>query len=86
MNYTYQETSESGSFSQPWGNDVSHASSIKELRHALERWQDSHNRVGSDERDASLVVWKGTLEDVTDVYPEFILKPGPRGGMIRESY
>jgi hypothetical protein len=85
MKYTYQTISESGSFSAPWGDDVEHASSVRELRRALEHWQDSHNRVGSDEQDASLMVWKSELDDVTDIYPEFILKGGPRGGVVKES-
>jgi hypothetical protein len=85
MKYTYQETSESGSFSNPAGSDVSHASSLPQLRRALERWQDSHGQVGSDEKDASLMVWKGELDDVTDVYPDFVLKSGVRGGMVKES-
>jgi hypothetical protein len=78
--YTYQTVSESGSFSSPEGSDVEHARSKRDLRRALERWQDDHGRVGSDEQLASLVVWKGELDDVTDVYPDFEVKPGPRGG------
>jgi hypothetical protein len=79
--YTYQTISESGSFSSPEGADVGHARNKRDLRRALERWQDSHDRVGSDEQLASLIVWKGELDDVTDVYPDFEVKPGPRGGV-----
>lgn len=85
MNYTYQEISESGSFGHPMGDDVNHASNLRELSRALEHWQDAHDRVGSDPQLASLMVWKGTLDDVTDIYPEFELKPGPRGGVIRSN-
>ena len=83
--YTYQEVSESGSFSNPEGTDVGHARNKRDLRRALERWQDSHDRVGSDEQLASLIVWRGELDDVTDVYPDFEVKPGPRGGARFES-
>ena len=86
MKYTYQENSESCSFASPEGSDVGHATSLPGLRRALERWQDSHERVGSDEKDASLLVWKKAHhDDVTDMYPDFILRPGPRGGVIFET-
>ena len=78
--YTYQTVSESGSFGSPEGSDVEHARNKRDLRRALERWQDAHDRVGSDEQLASLIVWKGEFDDVTDVYPDFEVKPGPRGG------
>ncbi len=80
MKYTYQTISESGSFSSPEGTDVSHASSKRDLRRALERWQYSHSRVGSDETQASLLVWKGELDDVQDVYPDFEVTSGPKLG------
>jgi len=81
MNYTYQECSNSGSFSPPNGTNVSHATSKRQLVRALEYWQAWHNRVGSDEREASLLVWEGTLDDVTDIYPDFEVKTGPRMGV-----
>lgn len=81
MNYTYQEISESGNWSMPDGKDVHHAKSKRELRDALERWGDQNERY-NDRKDASLRVWKGTLDDITDIYPDFDLKFGPRGGVI----
>jgi len=80
MNYTYQTMSESGSFSSPEGTDVQHATSKRQLRNALERWQDTHSRVGSDECQASLLVWRGTHEDVTDMYPDLEVATGPKMG------
>lgn len=82
MNYTYQRSTESGSFAAPDGTDVEYARNKKELHLALERWQDDHDRLGADCQQAELVVWKGTLDDVTDQYPDFVIKGGPRGGMI----
>lgn len=81
MNYTYQEISESGNWSLPGGTDVHHATSKRQLRNALERWADTNDRY-NDRRDAWLRVWAGHLGDVTDVYPEFDVKEGPRGGMV----
>lgn len=82
MNYTYQELSNSGNWSNPWGADVEHASSMPQLRRALERWGDTNDDY-NQRNDASIMVWKGTLDDVTDVYPDFELRFGPRGGVIR---
>ena len=85
MNYTYQEWSESGSFANPHdGKDIKHATSMRQLRHAMERWADLHDDY-ADARDATIRVWRGHLEDVTDVYPDFDLKIGPRGGIVREN-
>lgn len=83
MRYTFQTVSESGSFAFPNGTDVRHASSLRDLRWFLDSWMDEHDRVGSDSRDAHLMVWRGHLEDVTDQYPDFELRLGPRGGAIR---
>ena len=83
MLYTLQTVSESGSFAQPDGTDVRYASNLRDLRWFLDSWMDDHDRVGSDSRDARLVVWKGRLPDVTDCYPDFELRPGPRGGIVR---
>lgn len=80
MIYTYQETSESGSFSCPNGADVSYANSKADLAWALDSWRGQYNRVGSDPDYASITVWKGRLADVQDLYPDFIVLAGPRGG------
>jgi len=44
-------------------------------------WADDHSRYGSDERDATALVWRGHLDDVTDQYPDFQLIMGPRLGV-----
>lgn len=85
MNYTFQEWSESGSFGNPLsGKHVEHASSMCQLRRAMTTWADEHERY-ADVRDATIRVWHGHLDDVTDVYPSFDLKIGPRGGIVREN-
>jgi hypothetical protein len=80
MIYTYQLTSESGSFGAAEGTDVSYATSKKDLIRALEDWCDQHEQVGSDASYASLTVWRGRLANVQDQYPDLRVIPGPRGG------
>jgi hypothetical protein len=69
--FTYQEVSQSGSFSPPSGTDVHHAHSSDDVEAALEEWGYTHDKVGSRREDASLLVWNGELKDVTDFYPDF---------------
>jgi len=80
MIYTYQETSESGSFGLPDGTDVSYANSKADLVCALDDWRDQHERVGTDPDYAFITVWKGRLTDVQDQYPDFQVTAGPRSG------
>ena len=80
--YTFQTISECGSFAAPQGDDVHHASSLEVLRSHLETWREEHDRVGSDCEAASLLVWKGDLDDVTDQYPDFEMRLGPRNGAV----
>jgi hypothetical protein len=83
--YTAQLCSESGSFAHPEGTQsLRHANNLSDLAWYLENWADQHSRVGSSEHDAYLMVWKGFLKDVTDIYPDFMLKYGPRMGVVRE--
>lgn len=81
MNYTYQEISESGNWAMPQPTDVHHVRGKRELRNALERWADTNDRYNG-RRDAYLIVWNGAIDDVTDQYPDFVLRVGPRDGVI----
>lgn len=82
MKYTYQELSESGSFGSPYGNDVKYARNKSELFRAFDDWRREHWRVGSSASDAVVRVWKGEwLADVTDIYPDFDITGGKRGGV-----
>ena len=83
--YTFQQLSDSGSFGYPEGTEVHYASSLQGLRFRLADWAAVHERIGSDSREAVIRVWKGRVPDVTDVYPDFDLRYGPRGGIRRES-
>lgn len=79
-NYTLQLCSESGSFAAPRGTDTCHATSKSDVSWYLDDWADQHDRVGSDSADAYVVVFKGKLDSVQDIYPDYVVKIGPRGG------
>lgn len=82
MKYTYQELSNSGSFASPYGRDVKYVRNKAELLRAFNEWCIAHWRVGSSASDAVLRVWKGDwLPDVTDIYPDFDITEGKRGGV-----
>ena len=81
MRYTYQTLTESGSFSAPWGDDVGHADSLDQLRAALDWWAGEVSALADE--PAWLRVWMGHETDVTDLYPDFEVFQGPRGGMVR---
>ena len=83
--YTVQTMSESGSFAPPSPTSVYHVTSLADLDWVLEGWEGEHGEVGSDSADASLMVWRGRLNDVQDVYPDFICRRGKRGGLVREA-
>lgn len=82
--YTVQFHSASGSFASPWGTDVKHFDNLRGVRDGLEDWSDQHALVGSERTDAHALVYAGHHEDVTDLYPEFELSVGPRGGVKRQ--
>ena len=84
MPYTIQLHSLSGCFSTPWGTDVKHARTMVDVHDELHYWADQHPHVGADRCDAHALVWKGTIDDVTDAYPDFELTMGPRGGIRRQ--
>ena len=81
MTYTILRTSNSCSFAYPEPTDTEVCHSKKELQWILERWQEEHSLVGSEESDASLLIWRGKLEDITDMEPDFQATLGPRGGL-----
>jgi hypothetical protein len=81
--YTFQRLIDSGNWAAPQSNDVSYSSSLPGLRDSLEDWRETVERM-DDPSLCSLMVWKGRVEDVVDQYPDFILRSGPRGGIIKE--
>ena len=83
MHYTIQLHTDSGTFSAPQGHEVKHCRSKKAIRRALESWHDMVNRYS--EGNCSALVWKNTLRDVTDIYPDGEATLGKRGGFRIES-
>lgn len=82
MNLTIQTHSESGSFACPNGRQsLRHCSCRAEAALILEGWADVHARYGCDEHDATALVWRGHLKDVTDRQPDWQLCLGPRLGV-----
>ena len=78
MLYTYQEVSDSGSFTSPYPDDVHHTQGKDGLECVLNCWIDSHYRIGADEDAAALWVCKGKHESIE--YPDWVAYYGPRGG------
>jgi hypothetical protein len=79
MRYTIQLHTESGCFATPRGIDVKHCTSKADIRYHLDNWEAMARRLSEEPVEA--LVWRGTLEDVTDIYPDWIATLGPRGGM-----
>jgi len=80
MKYTAQLISESGSFGQLCGNDIEYTDGLAGLKELFDYWQRQHDKVGSDRSDAKMLVWIGYLDDTTDIYPDFEVLAGIRGG------
>jgi hypothetical protein len=85
MRYTAQLISESGSFGHPSGTDIEYAKGLDGLKELFDYWQRQHDIVGSDRADACMLVWIGYIDDTTDVYPDFEVSAGIRGGFRRVS-
>jgi hypothetical protein len=82
MKLTVQTHSQSGSFACPNGRQsLRHVYSKSDAADVLIDWADQHPRIGSDEQDATALVWVGHLDDVTDQYPDWELTLGPRLGV-----
>ncbi len=80
---TYQLASESGSFTAPASTDLHHGP--REIAgDLLADWVRAHDLVGSDRFDASLLVWKGYHDDISDLYPDYRVSYGSMGGFIWE--
>jgi len=81
MKYTYQLMSDSGSFGVPEGDDVRDGRKVS-AENLLDSWEREHDRVGSDRKDAYLLAWIGRIGNTTDVYPDYEVHRGPRGGLV----
>lgn len=81
MLYTLQLFSESGNYASPDGKDCSHHWSKSSVNATFADWGDEQDRYGY-RSDAYARVWRGHIDDVTDAYPDFELRYGPRGGIV----
>lgn len=79
MRYTIQLHTESGCFATPQGDDVRHCQSKGDIRWHLDNWVDEVSRYS--EQPVEVLVWRGTLDDVTDIYPDWVATLGPKGGL-----
>ena len=86
MLYTAQTFTTDGNWAAPWGTDsLHHCDNRKDVNDVLANWGDEINSIGN-RRDAYLMVWcREHLKDVTDLYPDFKVSYGPRGGIRWES-
>lgn len=80
MKYTVQLFSDCGNWANPSGSDVRHASNKKEAADLFVDWTETVGRYAM-ESDAYAIVWCGNLSEVTDCYPDWQLRLGPRGGV-----
>lgn len=80
IRYTVQKFSEASRWANPEGTDVSYCYNKQDVADMFNDWGDTVDRYG-DRQEAYLRVWCGELSDVTDQYPDFELRFGPRGGI-----
>lgn len=85
MLYTIQLHSESGYFAAPYGTEsLHHCRNRQDVAWHFEQWADLNDRY-NDRNDATALVWcRKHLTDTTDIYPDFQLRCGPRGGIVWE--
>ncbi len=82
MIYTAQTIADNGSIRAPWGNEyLYHCQNRTEVNDVLDEWGNDVGRFNPRE-DAYLIVWcREHHSDVTDLYPDFKVSYGPRGGI-----
>jgi hypothetical protein len=80
MRYTVQTFSSCGNFAVPQTDEVHRADNKREAEDVLDFWADEVERY-AERQHATALVWKGEYDDTTDVYPDFELTIGPKGGI-----
>ena len=81
MNYTIQTHAESGSWATPDGTQsLWLVTSKRDAAEHFQQWAAEVGRYG-DPACASALVWVGNHRDVTNLYPDWRLSLGPRGGV-----
>jgi hypothetical protein len=69
-------------YEMPQGNEVEHYNSIKEAKEEMIYRKENRNRYPC--LDPKMICSYGTLNDLTDIYPDFILKMNKNGNVIKE--
>jgi len=82
MIYTAQAFANNGNWTAPDGKGfLYHCDNRSDVNTVLEEWGDVVDQL-DDRKDAYLMVWcREHLNDVTDLYPDFKISYGPRGGI-----
>ena len=83
--YTAQRLAANGNWSAPAGDQsLCHCDNRADVNESLEYWASMVGRYDNP-RDAYFIVWAGKhYSDVTDLYPDFKVYFGPRGGICWE--
>lgn len=68
-------------YADPEGQAVRHVDSLEAAKRHLIREHEGAQRFGAGYEPSEALLWHGTLDDVTDVYPDRQLIMGPRGGV-----
>ena len=88
MLYTAQRMAANSNWAAPAGDSgesLYHCNNRSDVNESLEEWGDMVALYDNRE-DAYLMVWcREHLEDVTDLYPDFRVSYGPRGGIRWET-
>lgn len=80
MKYTVQLFADSGNWATPAPDDVRHCNSKADVAWHVDNWADTVERL-NDRQCVTALVWKGKYDDVTDLYPDYEITIGPRGGI-----
>tara|TARA_R100000656_G_scaffold111326_1_gene83320 strand:+ start:334 stop:585 length:252 start_codon:yes stop_codon:yes gene_type:complete len=70
------------SYAFPEGNEVEHFNSIKEAKEEMISRKENQYRYPC--LDPKMICSIGTLNDLTDIYPDFILKMNKNENVIKE--
>jgi len=68
-------------YSAPAGADVEHHNNLRSIGAALQREHDQAGQYGAGYEPSECLVWRGEMDDTTDIYPDMHAQIGPRGGV-----
>lgn len=68
-------------YGHPDGRDVVYVNNLRDAKFHLSAYHEEAEQVGAGYEPSTAYLWKGEHKDVTDMYPDFVLTMGPRGGI-----